>query len=70
MTIRLLPTYIYLFMEAQNAKSFSLECTKVKLLLLNNFGYKSLKFGRLALFKKLELKLDLGARKLQKNAGV
>ena len=35
MIIRLLPTYIYLFMEAQNA----LEYTKVKLLILNNFDY-------------------------------
>ena len=40
MIIRLLPIYIYLFIEAQNAQPFSLECTKVKLLilLLNNFG--------------------------------
>ena len=33
----LLPTYIYLFMEALNAQPFSLECTKVKRLILNNF---------------------------------
>ena len=37
MIIRLLPTYIYFFIEAQNAQHFSLECTKVKLLILNNF---------------------------------
>ena len=37
MIIRLLPTYIHLFMDAQNAQPFSLECTKVKLLILNNF---------------------------------
>ena len=38
MIIRLLATYIYLFIEAQKAQTFSLECTKVKLLILNNFG--------------------------------
>ena len=37
MIIRLLPTYMYLFIEAQNAQPFSLECTKVKLLKLDNF---------------------------------
>ena len=36
MIIRLQPTYIYLFMEAQNAQPFSLECTKEKLLILKN----------------------------------
>ena len=36
MIIRLLPTYIYLFMEAQNAQPFHSN-TKVKLLILNNF---------------------------------
>ena len=34
MIICLLPIYIYLFMDA----SISLECTKVKLLILNNSG--------------------------------
>ena len=34
MIIRLLPTYIYLFMDA----TISLECTKVKLLISNNFA--------------------------------
>ena len=40
MIIRPLPTYIYLFMKAQNAQPFSLECTKVKL--QNNFGIEGL----------------------------
>ena len=30
---------MYLFMKAQNALPFSLECTKVKLLILNNFDF-------------------------------
>ena len=43
MIIRLLPTYIYFFMEAQNAQPFSIECIKAKLLILNNFGFKYLR---------------------------
>ena len=40
MIIRLLSIYIYVFMEAQNAQPFSLECTEVKLLILSNFDCK------------------------------
>ena len=47
MIIRLLPTYVYLFMEAQNAQPFSLECTKEKLLILNNFDLSSQKINQL-----------------------
>ena len=37
MIIRLLPTYIYLFMEAQNAQPMHSNVQKVELLILNNF---------------------------------
>ena len=37
MIILLLPSYIFLFMKALNSLHF--ECTKVKLSILNNFGY-------------------------------
>ena len=33
-----LPTYLYLFMDAQNSQPFHSNVQKVKLLILNNFG--------------------------------
>ena len=56
MIIRLLLTYIYLIMEAQNMQPFSLKCTKEKLLILNDFaliGYKKGKSGKIKLFLSL-----------------
>ena len=45
MIIRLLPTYIYLFMEAQIAQPFH---SNVKLLRLNNFDLEKVKYTQLS----------------------